>query len=266
MKFAIITDIHLGPEGFHKGILRKVNKDVKIFLNDFVNKMNKNVKPVFVVVLGDLVEDDNDINDKNNINYIIKLLENIKCPVYYVAGNHDLKNISEYELAKLFHQKKLYYSFNSNNYHFITLFSKRSDDKTNFYISDEQKSWLKKDLDKTDKKCIVFVHYSLADQDLTGNPWFEGKPNKCLVTNRKKIRNILNKSSKVIAVFNSHLHWDRQNVHENIPYFTIQSLVENEDDKGIASETHAVVNIVNDKVDVNIKGNYSKKFLYKICL
>jgi len=186
MKFAIITDIHLGPEGFHKGILRKVNKDVKIFLADFVKEMNKNIKP-------------------------------------------------------------------------------ESDDKINFYISDEQKNWLKNDLDKTDKKCIAFVHYSLADQDLTGNPWFEGKPNKCLIANRKEIRDILSASNKIIAVFNSHLHWDRKNVHENIPYFTIQSLIENEDDKGIASETHAVVNIINDKVDVEIKGNYSKKFLYKIC-
>lgn len=265
MKFAILTDIHLGPEEYYNGILRKVNKDAKIFLADFIKKMSNNTKPEFVVVLGDLIEDDNYIKDKININYVIQLLKNIRCPVYYVAGNHDLKNIPEDELAKLFHQKSLYYSFNFGNYHFITLFSKRSEDKTSFHIPDKQKNWLQKDLDKTDKKCVVFVHYSLADQDLTGNPWFEGRPNKCLIANRKEVRNILSTSNKVIAVFNSHLHWDKQNVHENIPYFTIQSLVENEDDKGIASETHAVVNIVNDKVDVEIKGNYSKNFSHKIC-
>ena len=95
MKFAILTDIHLGPEGHYKGVLRKMNKDVKIFLDDFVAEMNNNVKPEFVVVLGDLVEDDNEINDKNNIDYIVKLLKKLECPVYCVAGNHDLKNISE---------------------------------------------------------------------------------------------------------------------------------------------------------------------------
>ena len=171
-------------------------------------------------------------------------------------------NISEDELAKLFHQKSLYYSFDSGCFHFIILFSRESEDKT-IWITDEQKDWLQKDLNSTNKKCTVFVHHGLADQDLTGNPWFEGKPENCLISNREEIRNIFSTSNKVIAVFNSHLHWDKQDVHEDIPYFTIQSLVENEDDKGLASKTHAVVGIVNDKVDVEIKGNYPKKFLHQ---
>lgn len=262
MKFAILTDIHLGPEGHYKGVLRKINKDVKFFLNDFVEEMNNNVKPNFVVVLGDLVEDDNEINDKNNLDYILKLLKKLECSVYYVAGNHDLKNISEEELSELFNQKKLYYSFDSDSFHFIVLFSKTSEDRT-IWILDEQKEWLKKDLSKTNKKSVIFIHHGLADQDLTGNPWFEGRPENCLIANRKEIRNIFSTSNKVIAVFNSHLHWDKQDIHENIPYFTIQSLTENEDDKGIASETHAIVNIEDNKVNVEIKGNYSKKFLHQ---
>mgnify|MGYP001571131869 FL=1 len=262
MKFAILTDIHLGPEGHYKGVLRKINKDVKFFLDDFVAEMNNNAKPEFVVVLGDLVEDDNEINDKDNIDYIVKLLKKLECPVYYVAGNHDLKNISEDELTNLFNQKRLYYSFDSGSFHFIVLFSRVSEDRS-IWIPDEQKEWLKQDLNKTDKKSIVFVHHGLADQDLTGNPWFEGKPENCLITNRTEIRNIFSTSNKVIASFNSHLHWDKQDIHDNIPYFTIQSLTENEDDKGIASETHAVVNIEGNKVRVYIKGNYSKKFLHQ---
>ena len=261
MKFAILTDIHLGPEGYYKG-LRKINKDVKFFLNDFVKEMNNNIKPEFVIILGDLVENDNKANDRNNIDYIVKLLKKLECPVYYVAGNHDLKNISEEELAKLFHQKSLYYSFNSGSFHFIVLFSKISKNET-IRIANEQKKWLQNDLNSTNKKCIIFAHHGLADQDLKGNPYFEGKPEICLISNRKEIRDIFSASKKVIAVFNSHLHWDKYNIHDNIPYFTIQSLTENEDDKGIASKTHAVVNIDNDKVDVEIKGNYSKKFLHQ---
>lgn len=95
MKFAILADIHLGPEGYYKGIQRKINKDVKFFLNDFIIEINKNIKPAFVVILGDIIQDENKINDRNNINYIVNLFKKIKYPVYYVAGNHDLKNISE---------------------------------------------------------------------------------------------------------------------------------------------------------------------------
>jgi len=259
MKFAILTDIHLGPEVHYKGVLRKINKDVKFFLDEFVVEMNNNIEPEFVVVLGDLVEDDNEINDKNNISYIVKLLTKLKCPVYYVAGNHDLKNISEDELAKLFNQKSLYYSFDFNSLHFIVLFSRVLGDRT-IWIPDEQKEWLKQDLNKTDKKTVVFVHHGLANQDLTGNPWFEGRPENCLIANREEIRKIFSKSNKVIASFNSHLHWDKKDIHDDIPYFTIQSLTENEDDKGVASEAHAVVNIEDGKVGVEVKGNYFKKF------
>ncbi len=49
-RFAILTDIHLGPEGHFNGVLRKMNKDAKIFLDDFVEEMNTNVKPEFTVV------------------------------------------------------------------------------------------------------------------------------------------------------------------------------------------------------------------------
>ncbi len=263
MKFAILSDIHLGPEEYYKGVLRKINKKVKIFLDKFIEEINNNIKPEFLVVLGDLIQDENLINDRNNLNHIIGSLKRLNCSIYYVAGNHDLKNISEDELATLFNQKNLYYSFDLENYHFIILFSKRFDDKIRFYISDEQKDWLQQELDKTENKCVVFVHYGLADQDLTGNPWFEGKPEKCLIMNRKEIRNILSKSNKVVAVFNSHLHWDKKNIHDKIPYFTIQSFVENEMDKGIVSKAYAVVNIQNDKIDVEIKGNYPKKFVHQ---
>jgi len=262
MKFAILTDIHLGPEGRFRGVLRKMNKDAKIFLDDFIEEMNSNMKPEFTVVLGDLIEDDNEVNDKNNIEYIVKSMQKLDSPVYYVAGNHDLKNISEKDLAKLFHYKKLYCSFDSGNLHFVVLFSKTSEDKT-IRIPNGQIEWLRQDLDSTDKKCVIFIHHGLADQDLTGNPWFEGKPEFCLVANRKEIRKILSESKKVIAVFNSHLHWDKQDFHDGIPYFTIQSLVENEGDKGLASEAHAMVNIIGDKVDVEVKGNYAKSFSHQ---
>jgi len=258
MKFAIITDIHLGPKGYHKGILRKINHNIKTLLRNFIEEINNNIKPEFVVVLGDLIEDENEINDKKNIKYVVKLLKKLKYPVYYVTGNHDSQNISENELTRIFNNQ-LYYSFDVGNYHIIVLFTKSKFNK-NTRVSKEQISWLKEDLDKTNKKTIVFSHHSLAAQNLKGNPWFEDSPEYHVVINRRKIRKILEKSNRVIGVFNGHLHWNKKNIHGKIPYFTIQSLVENEDDKGIASETHAIINIVGSKIDVKIKGNYPKEY------
>jgi 3',5'-cyclic-AMP phosphodiesterase len=90
--------------------------------------MNHNVNPEFVIILGDLIEGENKLKDRKSIEYIVNLLTKLKCPVHYIAGNHDLINISEEELMKLFHQKSLYYSFESNDFHFIALFSKDIED------------------------------------------------------------------------------------------------------------------------------------------
>lgn len=257
MKFSILSDIHLGPESHYNGVIRKINKNAKLFLSNFIEEMKNTVKPEFVVILGDLIQDDNSENDEINIKYIVKALDNLNCPVHYVAGNHDLKSISEIKLARFFKEDKLYYSFDSDDLHFIVLFSKKTNKET-CEIPKEQVDWLKNDLDQSKKESIIFVHYGLADQNLEGNPWFEGRPEACLIENRKDIRSILEKSKKVIAVFNSHLHWDKKHIYNSIPYFTIQSLTENEKNKGKASEAYAVINVIENEVAVEIKGNYPK--------
>ncbi|MCX6803225.1 MAG: metallophosphoesterase [Candidatus Diapherotrites archaeon] len=258
MKFVIIADIHFGPEAYWNEVLRKINKNVIFMLGSFVEEMNTKVKPDFVIVLGDLIEDENEENDKKNITYIVNLFTKLNCPVYYAAGNHDLMNISESDLVKLFNQKSLYYSFDSDNMHFVVLYSKRIE-KGNVQIIPAQLKWLEKDLKNNSKKSIIFVHHGLAEQDLKGNPWFEGRPEVCLIRNREEVRKVLENSKNVLAVFNAHLHWDKKHIHNNIPYFTIQSLVENEEDKGMASEAYAIVNTDGGKVGVEVKGKYPKK-------
>lgn len=263
MRFAIITDIHLGPEFFLKGVQRRINKNVKQLVNKFIQDMNKNEKPEFVISLGDSIEHDSNKKDKKRFEYLLKTFEKLNCPSFFAAGNHDLINLSEEELKKILNKKELYYSFNKKNFHFVVLFSKTQKDRS-IAIPDKQKKWFEKDLKKTKKKTIVFVHHGLADQNLKGNPWFEGRPKNCLISNRKEIREIINKSKKVIGVFNGHLHWDKKHTHKGIPYFTIQSLTENEGDKGLSSNAYAVIDIDDKKIDVKIKGNYPKRFKHII--
>lgn len=264
MKFAIITDIHLGPDGFWKGVQRKIGANVVEFVDNFIETMNNEVKPNFVIVLGDLIEDDNPENDKEHMQMLVDKFGKLNCPVYFAAGNHDLKNISEDELMDIFKQKKLFYSFDSDKFHFIVLFSRKIQIKgKGFIITDEQIRWLKEELKNIDKDCFIFMHAGLAEQDLSGNPWFEGRPDSCLIMNREEMREILEKSGKVKAVFNSHLHWDKMHIHNSIPYFTIQSLVENEDDKGLPSQAYSIVDVEDGKISVEIRGNYPKNFIHQ---
>ena len=263
MKFVILSDLHVGPEAYYHGVLRKINKNVNEMLSNFVNVVNNEIKPDFVIVMGDIIEDDNYENDMKNMKSVKNILSELNCDVHYVIGNHDLRNMPEDDVLNILKLKSPYYSFDSKDIHFIVLYSKRSGEK-GALIPHDQLKWLEKDLSKMDKKCIIFVHYGLADQDLKGNPWFDGRPEACLIKNRIDVRNVIKQSDKVIAVFNGHLHWDKKHVHDSIPYFTIQSIIENEDDKNLPSGAYAIVNIGSKKILVDVRGNYPKKFEHVI--
>lgn len=257
MKFAVLSDLHLGLELDYADLSVDSETYVKQVLAGFIHEMNTSVHPEFVVVLGDLIEDVDAVTDVRRMRYVLDTLSQLSCPVYCVAGNHDTVHI--HNLSEIFGRKRLYYSFDSHTHHGVVLFSQVHTDGTSS-ISAEQRAWLAQDLKSTTKPTLVFVHHSLADQDVSGNPWFDGMPDKCLVANRQEVRKILSDSQKVVACINGHLHWDRYHVHDNIPYFTIQSAIENEDSQGVPSNTFGVITVDDRKVIVDIHGTYPKQF------
>lgn len=258
MKFAIISDVHLGENCFIKGVDRKLGRHSKELLDKFVNIMNTKIKPDFVINLGDLIEDKDNKNDKKNYASGINILNKLECPLHNVVGNHELKHLKKSEIKRLSNLRNLYYSFDFKEVHIIILFSQWHIDR--IIMDETQKIWLKNNLRKTKKKTLVFVHHPLADQSLKGNFWFEGRENKGLVSNRKGIRKILedqSNSGKVIAVFNGHVHWNNLLVHNKIPYFTIQSLVENFNNKGIPAGAYAVCELNSRKIKCEVFGRDS---------
>jgi len=75
MKFAIINDIHNGPadSGFKFGVQRKLTYEAERLATAFVETMNSNVKPEFVVNLGDFIED---VNSKEiDLGYLKKTIQ-----------------------------------------------------------------------------------------------------------------------------------------------------------------------------------------------
>lgn len=258
MKFGIISDIHLGPRAFWNGKKRTIHKTLRKDLRNAIKIFNKE-NLSFVINLGDIIAGKSSRKDSRNIKKGKRFLEKIKTPTYNVIGNHEIKNLSLDRVINLLRQKKPYYSFEKDNYHFIILYTPSNQNKS-LSIDKEQLNWLRNNLSKTNKKTVIFSHYSLADQNLKGNPWFEGASEFCLVKNRKEVRKIIEKSKKVVAVINGHLHWNNQKIHKGVPYFTIQSLVENYKDKGRAAGAYAIVNLEKEEISVDIRGRYPQKF------
>lgn len=273
MKFAIINDMHVGTKesGYFKGIQRKLTGEAERLIKKFVEEMNESEKPEFVINLGDSIEDLNDremdfeLFDKGR-----KLLAGLKMPCYTLIGNHDVRTLAHGDIAKLFGYGEMYYSFDQGQYHFVALSFVMTGNHTvdlgDIFaeVPADQLEWLAEDLAKTKKPTVVFMHYGLAEDDMKGNFWFETAPEKGLLSNRAQVRKIFEDSGKVRAVFTAHQHWNRMHEHAGIPYFTVTSLVENFNNDGVPAEAYTIVNLKEDKIRAEVKGNDPAEYEYDL--
>lgn len=229
MKIALISDLHFGPPGagIHKGVERKLTEKAMPLAQAFVHRVAAG-DYAFAVQLGDLIEDSDHEGDLAHYRQGLGMFAGAGVPVYHVAGNHDTAHITEPELCSLLGVGALYYAFDAAEYHFVVLHSAQpSSGEKQTTISDEQLAWLAADLAATTKHTVIFLHHSLADQELTGNVWFAGLPHECLIENRHEVRDLLAQHDHVIAVVNGHLHWNHVDQHGALPFITLQSAVEN---------------------------------------
>lgn len=211
VRFGIITDIH--NDIMHDGESR-----LDVFL-----KASEEEEVDFIIQLGDFCM----VKESNK--KFVELWNSSKIEKHHALGNHDMDNCTKEEFMQFVGMSQRYYSFEKGDYKFIILDPNNiySDDKYthyangNYYIDlkkrahvdPEQLEWLKKELNNSDKQCILFSHQSLE---------------RC-VQNRAEIQQILentNKTSgynKVIAAFSGHDHTSYKKEINGINYIQINS-------------------------------------------
>lgn len=178
-KFVIYGDTRTNPD-WHKLVAEAISKE----------------KPLFVINVGDLVENGDLMEDWNKF---FKSMESLTAVSAYVPvlGNHERNSKIYYQAFALpkgggdFHKR--WYSFNAGDVHFIILDSNISQTISLF---DQQTKWLISDLEKNKNKKfkLVFFHH----------PFYTNTPNT-EPTHEDKWREIFEKYG-VDAVFNGHIH------------------------------------------------------------
>lgn len=279
LTFGVCTDLHFGPEALYKGKLRKLTAHAGRLVTAFGERMAGEVKPDFIVNLGDDIEDEDHDADLTRYEECLATLGRAGIDLVHVAGNHDTVNLSTPELLSAWRRSsswlaaglpvdRLYYAFDRGGVRFIVLHSVEVQDRS-ISVHVEQRAWLAKELERTTAPVIVLVHHSLADQNLAGSRWFEGRAHVCLIQERKEIRALLERhharSPKgVLAVFNGHLHWNHVDVIGGIPYVTVQSMIENLDDDapGRPARAFAVVRLAPARVNVDVGGEEPARYQF----
>ncbi|MGD9899338.1 MAG: metallophosphoesterase [Calditrichaceae bacterium] len=220
--------------------------------------------PDLVLHVGDLVESIRGINSfedyKSNFDYAVNILNRLNAPWYLTAGDHDVappvyqagscdRSREEWfqklcSAAGLPMEKQLYYSFDFNNYHFISLYSLENLHTDPRWgpiflnqLSDEQIAWLKNDLEahKNAPGIIVLVH----------------QPHWYVWSNWSEIHQIL-RQYPVAAVIAGHFHYDQDDgMIDQIRYLVMGAtggVVKNMDPNSGGSSQFATLKLYKNKV------------------
>ena len=256
MRFALISDVHLGPPASHQGKLRKLSHLSEELVKGFVRRMRDDINPDLVISLGDVIEDESAEKDRERYGQFVAMLRETGKPVMHVAGNHDSINLTPAELCRMWgNASEPTYSQDHCGVHFAVLRTIEHR-RERIELPAEQIQWLEQDLAKTTLPSIVLMHHPASEMRLEGNRWFEKQPHVCRVVERRALREVLQKSGKVVAVFNGHVHWNHFDVIAGIPYITLQSLIENLDDDapGRAAAAYAVCDLDERRLVVTVYG------------
>lgn len=190
-------------------------------------------KPDFVMFGGDLAQ----LGSKAELDHGAQILSALHGNVHYVMGEHDYYlDLGEY-WEKLFGPQ--YYSFDHKGVHFVVLNSiKTYDDWTfkrwptaeqrmqemaildnpngsPFMVGEEQRSWLKNDLDKVDKDTpvVVFSHSPLQKIYKGWNFWTE---------DADQVQTLLEPFKKVSVIY-GHVHQIQYNQIGNISFNSVMA-------------------------------------------
>lgn len=251
-RFGIVTDSHYADTNERNNRFFRESVDKMAECVEFMNRQ----KVDFLVELGDFKDQDNSPVEERTLWYlwtIEKVFQRFQGPKYHVLGNHDMDGISKEQFLKNItntsvYSEQTFYSYDSHGVHFVVLDANfRADgaayDHGNFEWTDTsipqvQLDWLQKDLEATYLPTIVFVH-----QLLDGN-------GDLYVKNAEEVREILQASGRVLAVFLGHKHEGDYHNIAGIHYYTLIAMV---DGSGLANSSYAIVEVL-DNHDIIVTG------------
>jgi predicted MPP superfamily phosphohydrolase len=245
-RFGIVTDLHYADADTIGSRYYRQSLDK---LNECVELMNAQ-KVDFLIELGDFKDQNNPPVEQRtiaNLRAVEKVFQKFKGPTYHVLGNHDEDSISKKQFLTNVENTniepaKSYYSFDFNGVHLVILDANYTADGTDYdhgnfdwtdaNIPPAELDWLKHNLAAAPGPVILFIHQLL---DGTGSYH---------VKNAAEVRQELEESDKVTAVFQGHHHSGSYSRIEGIHYYTLKAMVEG---PGEENNAYAIVEVRPDR-------------------
>lgn len=238
VRIGLLTDLHYADKPtagnrYYRETIAKLAEATARFQQDKTDLMFE---------LGDLVDSAESVEAERG--YVRRMVEGFAAAPgqhHYVLGNHCVYSLTKAEFLETVGQKQTYYSFDFGGRHFVVLdacfrrdgapYGRKNFDWTDANLPRAELDWLQGDLKATPHKTMVFLHHRLD----IGHPY---APN-----NAAEVREILERSGRVVAVFQGHYHKNDYREIGGIHYCTLAAMIEG---SGAANSAYAVVDVLAD--------------------
>jgi hypothetical protein len=238
VRFGLVTDVHHAdkPEWgtrYYRESLTKLREGVAQFRRSDIH---------FLLQLGDLVDAAKDVETERQwLKEAVGTLRETSVEMYSVLGNHCVQTLTKSQFLAEAGRERSHYSLDRGGVRFIVLDAcHRRDgvsyDAGNFDWKDTeippvQRAWLKQQLDSAPARAIVCVHQRV---DIPGVHTVASAPD---------VRQILESSGKVLAVFQGHSHQNDYREINRIHYCTMRAVIEG---SGLENNGYSVVSVFED--------------------
>jgi hypothetical protein len=246
VRFGMVTDCHYADAD---AVGTRFYRESPDKLSECVAQMNAENMD-FLIELGDFKDQDKPpIEDRTllHLQNVEAVFQQFHGPMFHVLGNHDVDSISKRQFLSRVENTGIdpgrsYYSFDVKGLHCIVLDANyRADgvdydhgnfDWTGANVPAHEIDWLKHDLAASRGPAVIFVHQLL---DGTGS---------VSAKNAAEVRQVLESSGNVLAVFQGHHHKGSYKLIERIHYYTLKAVVEGH---GQENNSYAIVEVRPDR-------------------
>jgi|UniRef100_UPI003782ED54 predicted phosphodiesterase len=238
IKVGLMTDLHYADKPptktrFYREVLAKLDEAVEV--------MNRE-KPALVVELGDFIDQADSVD--REIEWLRTMeshFARLSMPRHYVLGNHCVGTLTKQEFAANTKASGGFESFEAGGVTFVILdscfrsdgtsYSRKNFDWKDANVPKDELSWLDSQLSKASGPVIVLAHQRL-DADKAH-----------AVQNAAEVRSLLEKSGKVLAVFQGHSHKNDYQQIAGIHYTTLVAMVEG---SGVENNGYTMLDVFAD--------------------
>lgn len=249
LRIGFVTDSHVMSS--ENGNSRTLHKKYEERLNHFIERMNNDFGADLLIANGDIVEGTRQTSETGirELSLVKKIFDRTSIPTYWTLGNHDLRSVTKKQWRDALGIGYEYKAFDVKQYRIFILDSNFTSTDENVApgksytrgkVSKKQLEWLEKELKKTKKRAIVFMHHP----PLRG---IDSKIDEGLLKNALELRSVLSENG-ALAVFAGHIEDLYYEKADGVKYFVIPGLVKHPTYQG----TFAEIVIDGGKIEVDV--------------